>query len=73
MARKTFEIEEIKVIKHKIPVTEHTLPKTLRKFDEKLFDEFLDIPGETKKAYTEEGELIRTALRTVASIPVNPA
>lgn len=32
MARKTFEIEEIKVIKHKIPVTEHTLPETLRKF-----------------------------------------
>lgn len=46
---------------------------TLCKFDEKMFDEFLDIPGETKKAYTEEGELIRTALRTVASIPVNPA
>jgi hypothetical protein len=46
---------------------------TLCKFDEKLFDEFLDIPGEIKKAYTEEGELIRTALRTVASIPVNPA
>lgn len=32
MARKTFEIEEIKVIKHKIPVTEHKLPKSLRKF-----------------------------------------
>lgn len=32
MARKTFEIEEIKVIKHKIPVTEHKLPETLRKF-----------------------------------------
>lgn len=46
---------------------------TLCKFDEKLFDEFLDIPGENRKAYTEEGELIRTALRTVANIPVNPA
>ena len=32
MARKTFEIEEIKVVKHKIPVAEHTLPETLRKF-----------------------------------------
>lgn len=32
MARKTFEIEERVVIKHKIPVIEHTLPKTLHKF-----------------------------------------
>ena len=46
---------------------------TLCKFDEKMFDEFLDIPGENRKAYTEEGELIRTALRTVASIPINHA
>lgn len=46
---------------------------TLCKFDEKVFDDFLDIPAENKKAYNEEAELIRTALRIVASTPVNPA
>lgn len=46
---------------------------TLCKFDEKVFDDFLDIPGDIRTAYNEEAEHIRTALRTVASIPVNPA